>query len=132
MTDDDFLQIFKTGFHKLKLTGVRRVAEHENKQGRRYFEFQGRFVFVPPKQIWHEFDNVDCDFLYDLLQDFAEETSNCIIRKFTKKVIRDDKVIGKRVFRYVFDVIPKNVVSFSFDIDNKTMTLLVRGWGLFQ
>lgn len=131
MTENDFLQIFKTGFHKLKLIGVKKIKEHKNKNGKKYFEFLGKFVFIPPYQIWNN-EPIDYDFLKSLLNKFEEETSNCITRKFTKKIIKDGQTVNKKVFKYVFDVVPKNVFSFSFDRKKKTMTLIVKGWGIYQ
>lgn len=132
MTKDDFLQIFKTGFHKLKLEKVKRIGTYKNKSGRKYYKFYGLFKFEPPYQIWEDENPIDYDFLKSLLKEFDKETSNCITRKFTKKVIKDGKTVGKETFKYVFDIIPKNVVSFKFNRKEKTMTMVVVGYGIYQ
>lgn len=131
MTKEDFLQIFKTGFHKLSLKKVKKLGKFKNKNGKIYYKFLGKFVFVPPNQIWND-NIIDYDFLRSLLEELKQETSNCITRKFTKKIIRNNEILKKKVFRYVFDVIPENIVSFSFNKEKKTMNLIVKGWGLFQ
>jgi hypothetical protein len=71
---------------------------------------------------------IDYDFLKKLLKEFDEELSNCIVRKFTKKVYHKDTMVKKTVTRYIFDIIPKNIVSFKFNIDKKTMCLVVKGY----
>ena len=132
MKKEDFLQIFKTGFHKLNLEKVKRIGVYQNKSGRKYYKFYGLFKFEPPYQIWEDESPIDYSFLRSLLKEFSKETSNCITRKFTKKVIKNGKKVGKETFKYVFDIIPKNVVSFSFDKDKKTMTIVVIGYGIYQ
>ncbi len=132
MTRNDFLQIFKTGFHKLSLEKVKRIGTYQNKSGRKYYKFQGLFKFEPPRQIWDNEAPVDYAFLKSLLNEFDKETSNCITRKFTKKVIKNGKTVGKETFKYVFDIVPKNVVSFKFHKEDKTMTLVVIGYGIYQ
>lgn len=132
MTKDDFLQIFKTGFHKLNLEKVKNIGSFKNNSGRTYYKFYGKFKFEPPYQIWDDKSPIDYKFLKSLLKEFDKETSNCITRKFTKKVIKDGKTVGKKTFKYVFDIIPKNVVSFSFNKDEMTMTIIVVGYGIYQ
>lgn len=132
MKEEDFLQIFKTAFHKLKLVGVKKIRKKENAPGKDYYVFHGKFVFIPPTQIWKNGEDFDYDFLKSLLDKFNEGTSNCITRKFTKKIIKNNSVVEKKVFKYVFNIIPKNIVDFSFNKKDGTMTLIVEGWGLYQ
>ena len=132
MTREDFLQIFKTGFHKLNLEKVKRIGTYKNNAGRKYYKFYGLFKFEPPYQIWDDDAPIDYGFLKSLLKEFDQETSNCITRKFTKKVIKNGKTVGKETFKYVFDIIPKNVVSFKFNREEKTMKLVVVGYGIYQ
>lgn len=131
MTREDFLQIFKTGFHKLNLEKVKLIGTYKNKAGRKYYKFYGLFKFEPPYQIWND-EPIDYIFLKSLLKEFDRETSNCITRRFTKKVIKNGKTVGKETFKYVFDIIPKNVVSFKFNKKEKTMTIIVIGYGIYQ
>ena len=62
----------------------------------------------------------------------SKNSSNCINRKFTKKIIKNDKTVEKIVFKYVFDVIPENIIDFDFNKSKKSMNLIVKGYGLFQ
>lgn len=128
MTKDDFLQIFKSGFHKLSLKKLVKIKDEENKNGRKYESYLGLFEFQPPQQVWMDKQEIDYDFLKKLLKEFDEELSNCIVRKFTKKVYHKDTMVKKTVTRYIFDIIPKNIVSFKFNIDKKTMCLVVKGY----
>lgn len=132
MKEEDFLQIFKSGFHKLILKKVKLLKKCKTKTGREYFVFKGLFSFIPPEQVWMDDTPIDYDFLKSLLKKFGEETSNCINRKFTKKVIKNGKTVDKQTFVYVFDVIPKNIYKFRFDREKKIMYLVVKGYGLFQ
>lgn len=131
MNRDDFLQIFKTGFHKLNLEKVKLLGKYDNGNGRTYYKYYGLFKFEPPYQVFDE-KEIDYKYLKKLLKEFSLETSNCITRKFTKKVIKNGKTVGKQTFKYIFDIIPENVVSFRFDRENKTMILIVKGYGIYQ
>lgn len=131
MTADDFLQIFKASFHKLTLSKVQLIKTCKNPHGRTYYVFNGLFNFVPPAQIWQD-GEIDYEYLQNVLQKIGQESSNCIDRKFTKKIIKDGKLQKKIVFKFVFDVVPKNIVEFNFDKKNKTMNLIVKGYGLFS
>ena len=130
MTDDDFLQIFKASFHKLTLSKVQLVKTCKNPHGRKYYVFNGLFTFIPPAQIWQD-GKIDYEYLKCVLQKIGQ-SSNCIGRKFTKKIIKNGKLQEKLVFEFVFDVVPKNIVEFNFDRANKTMNLIVKGYGLFS
>ena len=68
--------------------------------------------------------------LKKLLEEFDEELSNVITRQYTRKVIKNNRTLKKTVTRYVFDIVPKNVVSFRFDRKAKTMRLVVKGYCL--
>ena len=131
MTKEDFLQIFKSGFHKLNLEKVKLLGKYDNGNGRTYYKYYGLFKFEPPYQVFDD-EEIDYQFLKGLLKEFSLETSNCITRKFTKKVIKNGKTVDKLTFKYVFDIVPKNVVSFKFNKEDKTMTLIVKGYGIYQ
>ena len=127
---DEFLEIFKHSMHKLNLLRVKLVSEKKNKSERKYYVFIGEFEFVPPvfvfdldlesskKEILNSFINVD------------EQTSNCIRRKFTKKLRFNGEVKEKVEFVYVFDVIPKNIVDYKIDKEKQKMFLYVQGYGI--
>lgn len=129
MNKDDFLQIFKTGFHKLSLKKLVKIRDEQNEHGRKYEVYLGLFEFTPPYQVWSE-EQIDYDFLKSLLKEFDEELSNCIVRKFTKKVYHNDKMVKKEVQKYIFDIIPANILSFRFNVKEKTMRLVVKGYCL--
>jgi hypothetical protein len=128
MTKEDFLQIFKSGFHKLTLKKAVKINSTKNEHGRIYSNYLGLFEFVPPHQIWMDESEIDYDFLYRLLKEFDKELSNCIVRKFTKTEYKNDEPVSKKVTRYVFDVVPKNIIAFRFYKDKKIMRLVVKGY----
>ena len=130
MDREDFLQIFKSGFHKLTLRKAIRIGESDNGYGKTIGEYLGLFEFVPPEQVWMDESPIDYAFLHDLLKEFDEELSNVIIRQYTRKVIKNDKVMKRTVTKYVFDIVPKNIVLFRFDRRKKTMRLVVKGYCL--
>lgn len=132
MTENDFLQIFKTSFHKLTLQKVKLVQTCKNPQGRVYYKFHGLFTFIPPYQIWQDGEKINKSYLKQVLNKISKNSSNCINRKFTKKIIKNDKTVEKIVFKYVFDVIPENIIDFDFNKSKKSMNLIVKGYGLFQ
>jgi hypothetical protein len=43
MTKEDFLQIFKSGFHKLTLKKMVKVKDNVNEHGRKYEDYLGLF-----------------------------------------------------------------------------------------
>ena len=43
MTKEDFLQIFKSGFHKLTLKKVVKINDTKNNHGRKYSNYLGLF-----------------------------------------------------------------------------------------
>lgn len=45
---EDFLYIFNEAMHKLNLVGVKLVSKEQNKAGRDYYKFVGKFEFVYP------------------------------------------------------------------------------------
>lgn len=130
MKQEDFLQIFKSGFHKLNLKKLIKVRDEVNPHGRQYEVYLGLFEFMPPEQVWIDEEEIDYEFLKKLLKEFNEELSNCIVRKFTKKVYHNDKMVKKEVLKYIFDIIPKNILSFKFNKEKKTMRLIVKGYCL--
>lgn len=130
MTKEDFLQIFKSGFHKLTLKKLVKINSQTNKYGRKYDNYLGLFEFYPPQQVWMDKKPIDYNFLKSLLKQFKKELSNCVTHKFTKKVFHKDKMVLKQTTKYVFDIIPKNVVTFKFDRQKKTMILVVKGYCL--
>lgn len=118
--------------HKLNLVGVKLLSQKENKQGRKYYEFLGKFEFVPPL-FFFEDNNIEelqgnKENILKFLSDFQEEQSNCITHKFTKKIIINGKMQKKLTFCYVFDIIPKNIVDFCF-VEDK-LVLIVKGSGM--
>ena len=130
MKKEDFLQIFKSGFHKLSLRKLKKIRDEINEHGRKYGVYLGLFEFSPPEQVWMDGDDFDYDFLKSLLKEFDKELSNCIVRKFTRKVMNGDQVVSRTVTTYVFDVVPKNILSFRFFPDRKLMRLVVKGYCL--
>ena len=130
MDSEDFLQIFKSGFHKLNLRKVVKIGESDNGHGRKVDDCLGLFEFVPPEQVWMDDAPIDYDFLKSLMKEFDEELSNVIVRQYTRKVIKNSTTLDKTVSKYVFDIIPRNVVSFRFYRETKIMRLVVRGYCL--
>lgn len=130
MNREDFLQIFKSGFHKLTLRKLVKIGESNNDSGRKYDDYLGLFEFIPPEQVWLDNAPIDYDFLKSLLKEFDEELSNVIVRQYTRKVLKNSKTLKKTVTKYVFDIVPKNIVSFRFNSETRTMKLVVRGYCL--
>ena len=130
MDKEDFLQIFKSGFHKLTLRQLKKVRDAKTPYGRKYGVYLGLFEFEPPEQVWMSGDVFDYDFLNSLMKEFDEELSNCMTRKFTRKVYDDDELVKKVVTQYIFDIVPKNVLVFRLDPERKVMRLVVRGYCL--
>lgn len=130
---EDFLEIFKIAFHKINLQEVALLSKLRNSYGRRYYKFVGKFEFMPPDFVWN-------DSLYaalvtnksEILHKFnsiEEQSAKCIKRKFTKKLRSDDEV--KKVdFEFVFDIIPRRVVNYEFNVEKKKMYLYVVGYGM--
>lgn len=127
---EDFLQIFKSGFHKLTLRKVVKIGESKDEYDRKYDNYLGLFEFVPPEQVWMDEAPIDYGFLNDLLKKFDEELSNVIVRQYTRKIIKNDELLKKTVTKYVFDIVPKNIVLFRFNRKRKTMRLVVKGYCL--
>ncbi len=132
MDREDFLQIFKSGFHKLNLLKVVKTGDAKNATGRSYEKYLGLFEFVPPEQVWMDEAPFDYEFLKSLLKEFDRELSNVIVRQYTHKVIKNSTILKKMVMKYVFDIIPKNIVAFRFYRKTKTMRDVVRGYCLRQ
>lgn len=130
MDKEDFLQIFKSGFHKLNLIKVAKLEDTRNKTGRKYDDYLGLFEFVPPEQVWMDESPIDYEFLKSLLLEFDKEASNVIVRQYTRKIIKNSTILKKTVVKYVFDIVPKNIVAFRFYRKTKTMRIVVRGYCL--
>ena len=130
MDGEDFLQIFKSGFHKLNLKKVMKIGESDNGHGRTVDDCLGLFEFTPPEQVWMDETPIDYDFLKSLMKEFEEELSNVIVRKYTRKIIKNSRVLNTTVKQYAFDIVPKNIVAFRFYRETKTMRLVVRGYCL--
>ena len=73
---------------------------------------------------------IDYEFLKSLLVEFDKEASNVIVRQYTRKVIKNSTILKKTVVKYVFDIIPKNIVAFRFYRSTKTMRVVVKGYCL--
>lgn len=130
MDKEDFLQIFKSGFHKLNLIKVVKLGESRNENVRKYDDYLGLFEFVPPEQVWMDESQIDYEFLKSLLVEFDKEASNVIVRQYTRKVIKNSTILKKTVVKYVFDIVPKNIVAFRFYRSTKTMRVVVKGYCL--
>jgi hypothetical protein len=130
MEKEDFLQIFKSGFHKLNLKKLVKVGESDNGHGKKIGNYLGLFEFVPPEQVWMDEAPIDYDFLKSLMEEFDKELSNVIVRQYTRKVVKNSKTLKKTVTKYVFDIVPKNVLAFRFYRKTKTMRLVVKGYCL--
>ena len=130
MTGEDFLQIFKSGFHKFALKKLIKIGESDNGNGKKVGDFLGLFEFTPPEQVWMDDAPIDYEFLKSLMKEFDKELSNVIIRQYTRKVVKNNKTLKKTVTKYVFDIVPKNILSFRFYRESKTMRLVVRGYCL--
>lgn len=130
MDKEDFLQIFKSGFHKLNLIKVVKLGSSRNETGRKYDDYLGLFEFVPPEQVWMDESPIDYEFLKSLLIEFDKEASNVIVRQYTRKIIKNSTILKKTVVKYVFDIVPKNIVAFRFYRNTKTMRVVVKGYCL--
>jgi hypothetical protein len=130
MDKEDFLQIFKSGFHKLNLIKVVKLGDSRNETGRKYDDYLGLFEFVPPEQVCMDESPIDYEFLKSLLLEFDKEASNVIVRQYTRKIIKNSTILKKTVVKYVFDIVPKNIVAFRFYRNTKTMRVVVRGYCL--
>ncbi len=128
MKKEDFLQIFKSGFHKLNLKKLVRIGESDNGHGQKYQDYLGLFEFVPPDDVWADDEPIDYVMLKGLLDEFDKEFDNCLVRKFTRKIIKNDEIVQREVTRYIFDIVPKNILAFRFDRKAKTMKLVAKGY----
>lgn len=132
MMESQFLNIFLHSLHKLNLTGVKLIGKNKNFGGKTYYKFIGEFEFVPPlyffdNDLYKLFEQKKEEIL-NILQVIKEQNSNCITHKYTKKIKQNSKTESKKNFNYVFNIIPKNVVDFSFKEDK--LILYVIGWGM--
>ena len=130
MDKEDFLQIFKSGFHKLNLRKLVKTGESDNGYGKKVDNYLGLFEFVPPEEVWKDDSPIDYDMLKSLLKEFDKELSNVIVRQYTRKIIKNGKTLKKTVTKYIFDIIPKNIVAFRFYREQKIMRVVVRGYCL--
>lgn len=125
--------IFSETLHKLTLRNVRLVSSQKTDTGRGYYIFDGEFAFYPVEYIFDDEQYLELSNNKEkslrIMHGFNSESSNEFRHRYTKKVIIDNE-IKKIDFDYVFDVIPKNIVDFSFNAKHKTMTLIVRGSGI--
>ena len=129
MTKEDFLQIFKSDFHKFKIKKMMKLWKCNN-QGKHCNLCLALFTFEPPEQVW-EGDAV-AETFDKYIKEFKDDLSNCVVKKFTRKVMQNGSMAGAQVFKYVFDVVPKNVLAFKFDQSAKTLSLVVRGYGFIK
>lgn len=130
--ESQFLNIFYKNMHKLNLNGVKFVCENKNFGGKTYYKFIGQFQLSPPlyfyqNELYKLFEQRKVDIL-NILQVLQQQKSNCITHKYSKKIRLNGKVEGKKQFQFVFDVVPKNVIDFSFRDDK--LILYVIGWGM--
>ena len=130
MDKEDFLQIFKSGFHKLTLKKVVKIGKGRNKTGRSYDICLGLFEFVPPEQVWMDEAPFDYGFLKSLLAEFDKELSNVIVHQYKRTVFKNGESLNQVVRKYVFDIVPKNIVDFRLYRDTKTMRLVAKGYCL--
>lgn len=128
---DDFLQIFKSAFHKFCLVGVKNLGERVSKNNRKYYRFIGKFEFEPPKQIFNSEIEENKPYILNEFRNLDLNTSNCISRKFTKKLLSGKNVVKKVEFQYIFDIVPQNVIDFALDESKGKMYLYVLGYGTF-
>jgi len=130
MEKEDFLQIFKSGFHKLTLLKVKKIGEEKNESNRIIGDYLGLFEFVPPEQVFMSEEDFDYDFLKRLLKEFDKEASNVIVRQYTRRILKNSKTLKQTIVKYVFDIVPKNIVAFRFYRKTKTMRVVVKGYCL--
>lgn len=129
---DDFLEIFKHTFHRFSLVGVKYIGERISEDKRKYFKFIGKFEFKPPRQIFDSDIEQNKPYILSQISKITPESSNCFHRKFTKKVLNGkSKTIKNIEFRYIFDIVPKNIIDFSLDEKLQKMFLYVKGYGTF-
>ncbi len=129
---EDFLEIFKHSFHKLTLVGVRLLGKRNSGKGRGFYRFIGKFEFEPPAHTFELELEENKPYIIPAFQRINPESSNCFRRQFTKKFLSEDGRTLKKVdFKYVFDVVPANVIDFTIDESRKKMYLYVLGYGVF-
>ena len=126
---DDFLEIFKHSFHKLSLVGVKYLGSKVSEDNRKYYQFIGKFEFSPPRQLFDSEVGENKPYILNEFRKLDINTSNCISRKFTRKIYFKDSKVKKVSFQYIFDVIPKNIVDFEFDERKGKIYLFVLGYG---
>lgn len=130
---EEIVDIFRNTLHKLTLKSVKLIGTSKTKAGRTYYVFEGKFDFIPPEYLFDDdkynelIDNKE-EILKEM-KSFEEESSNCFRHRFTKKIIVK-KEVEKYTFDYVFDVVPKNIIDYSFDIKKRKMTFIVKGEGI--
>ena len=119
-------------FFRTSLSSTRTAifGESRNENGRKYDDYLGLFEFVPPEQVWMDESQIDYEFLKSLLVEFDKEASNVIVRQYTRKIIKNSTILKKTVVKYVFDIVPKNIVAFRFYRSTKTMRVVVKGYCL--
>lgn len=126
----DFLEIFKHAFHKFSLVGVKYLGKSVSEDNRKYYRFIGKFEFHPPRQLFDSEVEENKPYILSELRRLDIDSSNCISRKFTKKILSGNSTIKKVDFQYVFDVVPRNIIDFEFDEKQGKIYLFVLGYGI--
>jgi len=126
----DFLEIFKHAFHKFSLVDVKYLGMSVSEHNRKYYRFIGKFEFYPPRQLFDSEVEKNKPYILAELRKLDINSSNCISRKFTKKILSGNSTIKKVDFKYIFDIVPRNIVDYKFDKKQSKIYLFVLGYGI--
>lgn len=128
MTEKEILQILRKGFNKLTLKKVRKAHGFVSFQGKKLEKYLGLFQFKVPTDIKIESNQINFLLIKKLLYKLKKELSNnFVIKKIIRKVIKNDIVVKKQIIRYIFNIGPKNVVSFRYFKNKRLIKIVITG-----
>ena len=127
MNRNQYIKNLRKDFKSLKLKKIRKIKSVYKKNKQIFSVYLGLFQFQPSDYFFKINKQLDLTIIRKNIKYLNRIFGFQILKKYKMKLKKRDKIITINSFQYVFDLIPKNTISFRYDKRSRKIFLVIKG-----